>query len=91
MLIQGHGLQTSTQSLGKQWPVFVLGLLPQQSSLEHLKYVPDANAAYSAGYTDCAQNITSNNLCVMIVSKITLTGKCHVCAFLQVTDKKRMA
>ena len=84
LLRESHRFQTSTQPLGKQWQVLVLGLLPQQSSLEQLKYLPDANAAHSAHATLtgkcrvfvqratslCAQYIATNNLCEMIVFKM---------------------
>ena len=76
--------ETPTQLLWKKWRVSCL--LPQQSSLDQLKYLPDANAAHSAHATltgKChifvhrasnpyAQNITTNNLCAVIV---------NVCAF----------
>ena len=101
MLREGHRFQSSTQPPGKQWQILVLGLLPQQSSLGQLKYIPDTNSAHSAHATLtgkchffvqrttrlCAQNIATNNLCVMILSKIYTNREVSCLCILQVRDK----
>ena len=88
LLREVHRFQTATQPLEKQWKVLVLGLLTQQSSLEQLKYLPDANATLSRFCATCNKPVCSVGLhshkqfvCDDCVSDVTLTGKCHVCAF----------